>query len=83
MEGQAVRGATVTITAPNGQSQTLITDVHPDDDEQPYYRTALSGAPLHVRVGDRLTITARYSSHEQTITHVVQSGGQQVVLTPV
>lgn len=77
MDGAPVSGAIVTITAPNGQSQVLVTDISPDE-AQPYYRTALSSEPLNVQIGQTVTVTASYSSHEQTVTHMVQPGGQQV-----
>lgn len=81
MEGQPVAGAEVEIVSANGRA-TLLTQVHEtNSDKRPHYRLNLSGAPLNVQVGDAITLTARYSGHEDVIAnYVVQSGGQQVDL---
>ncbi|HEU4322360.1 MAG TPA: clostripain-related cysteine peptidase [Roseiflexaceae bacterium] len=78
MDGQAVAGARVTISSAHG-SQTLWTAPGAGS-VQPYYRASLSDTPLLVQAGETITITASFSTHEQTITHTALGGGQQIDL---
>ncbi|GAB4207812.1 MAG: clostripain-related cysteine peptidase [Roseiflexaceae bacterium] len=78
MDGQAVAGARVTISSARG-SQTLWTAIGAGS-TQPYYRASLSDAPLLVQAGETITVTASFSTHEQTITHTALGGGQQLDL---
>lgn len=76
IDGQAVAGATVTITSAHG-TRSYTTDYALIQD-QPTYRMDLSSAPLSAQQGDTITIKAEYSGHSAEVTHVVIGGSQQV-----
>ena len=77
VDGQAVEGASVTISAADGHSLTVLTAYVPES-AQPYYRAALSLPPLEVQAGATLTVTARYGGHTASTVFTAESGGQQI-----
>lgn len=80
LDGEPVAGARVTITSgANGASTTTFTEDSPNS-AQPSFRANLSRAPLSAQPGDVLTIRVAYGGHDQTFSHVVIGGSQQVDL---
>lgn len=77
IDGEPVAGAEVTITR-GGASVVVYTQVYSGTESRPYFAANLSSEPLRVAPGETVTIKARYSSHERTITHQVVAGSQQV-----
>ncbi len=77
VDGQAVEGASVTISSSEGRSLTVLTANVPES-TQPYYHAALSLPPLDVQPNATITVTARYGGHMSSVMFTAQSGGQQV-----
>lgn len=80
INGESVAGAIMTIQSDKGSIQ-VISQLHPGDEERPYYRAPLSSAPLNAEAGSVITITAQYAELTKVVTHTVQGGSQQVDLT--
>ncbi|MEI7768562.1 MAG: hypothetical protein WCI67_01175 [Chloroflexales bacterium] len=78
IDGKIVAGAEVTIISPRGNSVVFYTQVYSGTDSVPYYRLSLSAPPLEIKTGETITVTARYSSHEQSLSYIVQPGSQMV-----
>jgi sugar lactone lactonase YvrE len=78
IDGEIVAGAEVTITSQRGDSVVLYTQVDSGTESRPFYQLSLSAPPLNIVSGETITVTARYSSHEQSVTYTVQPGSQQV-----
>jgi DNA-binding beta-propeller fold protein YncE len=77
MDGQPIAGAEVRIQNQDGDQVTLVTQVY-SDSLTPSYRLNLSAPPLEVTEGALITVTARYSGHERSLSYAVREGGQQV-----
>ena len=78
MDGQAIAGAEVQVQSPRGDQVTLITQVHSGVEPRPYYQASLDESPLAIHAGEIITVTARYSSHERSLTYKTLPGSQQV-----
>ena len=78
IDGQPVAGAEVQIQSPRGDPVTLVTQVYSGTETRPFYQLSLSAAPLNIVVSDTITVTARYSAHEQSLSYRVQPNSQQV-----
>lgn len=78
LDGQPVEGARVTVSIPTSQEPRVVWTELGSDSPQPYYSLDLSAAPLRAIPGSEVTITVEYGGHTHTITHEVQTGGQQV-----
>lgn len=78
INGEPVVGAEVTITSPRNTRVVLYTQVYSGTEARPFYQLSLSAEPLAIQSGETITITARYSSHERSLTYTVQPGSQQV-----
>lgn len=78
IDGQIVAGAEVVITSQRGNQVTMFTQVFSGPVALPHYQLNLNAPPLTVVVGETITVTARYSSHERSRAYVVRAGGQQV-----
>lgn len=76
VNGEPVRGAELIIERAQGEPVIIQTDLQLTTERRPYYRQNLSS--LGVEIGDTLTLTAKYSGYTRTVTHTVQSNGQQV-----
>jgi sugar lactone lactonase YvrE len=79
LDGQAVAGAEVHIQSRDGELTTF-TRVYSGAEAPAHYQVILSGAPLNVREGQPITITASYGGYVRSLIYVVQQGGQQVDL---
>jgi DNA-binding beta-propeller fold protein YncE len=77
MDGQPIAGAEVQVRNRNGGQVTLVTQLY-SDSATPYYRLNLTAPPLEVQEGAPITVTARYSGHERSLSYTVRGGGQQV-----
>lgn len=78
IDGQMVADAEVSITSPRGDRVVLFTQVYSGTEVRPHYQLSLSAPPLALTTGETITLTARYSNHEQTLSYLVQPGSQQV-----
>ncbi len=78
MDGEIIDGAEVKIRTASGAEVVLYTQIYSTSTTLPHYRLNLNAPPLNVIVGETITVTARYSSHERSLAYVVQPGGQQV-----
>jgi len=78
IDGSPVAGATVEIQNPHGDATTMITQVYSGTETRPFYAVSLSAAPLNVVENDVITVTAKYSGHEKSISYKVQPGSQQI-----
>ncbi len=77
-DGAPVAGATITVSS-NEKTRTAVTSQQ-DDVANPHYRIQLDNAPLLVRPGSIVTVTATYGELSTTKTFTAASGGQQVDL---
>jgi len=80
MGGKAIEGAEVTITAPNGQNETVHTQPQTGSLARPQYGLSLSGPPLNIAEGQSIQITAVYADRSVTINYSVKFGTQRVDL---
>lgn len=76
-DGEVIAGAEVEVISQRG-TLTTYTQVYSGTETQPYFQLSLSESPLSVQPGESITIRARYSSHERSVTYTVQPGSQQV-----
>ena len=77
-DGRPVAGAEVTITNPHGNRVVLTTQIYTGTDSRPIYQLSLSTPPLVMQMGETITVTARYSGHEHSLSYIVQPDSQQV-----
>jgi hypothetical protein len=76
LNGTPVQGAEVTISA-NGETATLQTQSALGIDT-PHFYIDLDLAPLNVRPGDTVEVTALAGGQTKTVTFVAAEGGQQI-----
>jgi len=77
IEGQPIEGAEVTITAPNGNQQQVLTKILTGT-IQPTFRVSLGATPLNIHPGDSVTITASYERQSKIDTFTAREGTTQI-----